>query len=302
MGHDHFYTLDFHGERAPSGGYQREGTTGYVYSTQQPGTVPIFRWFNPQSGDHFYTADPNGELARPTYRFEGIGWYMFSSPPEFGDTVPLYRWFNPSSGDHFYTTHPTGELAPQSGYRAEGVTGYLHPNEGAPQSVPLYRWYQTGLLSNFRFYPFRPTQHNPDWVINEVQQEMLRERHTWAYYRMSICDGLTNDEKYQLNEAYRNGFVLHYASQDSEVASSSRDELHLNFHKLFTLPEDEVAQILAHQMMHVAGYKHRKRHDPPGPFPDVPGDGGGYYGSTPLKAEMCIAGKQSDVICSSGIE
>jgi hypothetical protein len=75
MGHDHFYTLDFRGELAPSNRYQREGITGYVYSTQQPGTVPIFRWYNPKSGDHFYTADPNGELARSTYRYEGIGWY-----------------------------------------------------------------------------------------------------------------------------------------------------------------------------------------------------------------------------------
>jgi hypothetical protein len=70
----------------------------------------------------------------------------------------------------------------------------------------------------------------------------------------------------------------------------------LNFKKLFSLPDDEVTQILVHQMMHLAGYTHRKRHDPPGVFPDVPGDGGEYYGSTPLKAEMCIAGRQSDAI------
>ncbi len=47
-------------------------------------------------------------------------------------------------------------------------------------------------------------------------------------------------------------------------------------------------------MMHVAGFGHRERIDPPAPNPDVPYDGGSYYNSAPLRAELCIAGQQSD--------
>jgi hypothetical protein len=284
MGGDHFYCLDPRGELAPSGGYQREGITGYVYNSQQPNTVPIFRWWNPKTGDHFYTRDPNGELAKPHYNFEGIGWYMF--PTQQRDTVPLYRWYNQSSGDHFYTTDPSGELAPASGYIAEGVTGYLYLFEGTPQTQPLFRWYQSGIFANFTFTA----------NITDAQKKTLLERHSWAYYRGSLCPNLTDDEKRNLAAAYRQA-IRHDISTDSTVNASAqlnRPFLWINFNNLFPLGDDEVAQTLIHEMMHVAGYTHPKRRDPPLPNPDVPGDGGVYFGTTPLKAEMCIAGKQSD--------
>ena len=279
---DHFYCLDFRGERAP-GHYEREGITGYVYSSQQPGTIPIFRWYNPGNGDHFYTADPAGELAPQSYNYEGVGWYMFKD--RVVNSVPLNRWYNPTNGDHFYTTDATGELAPQGGYRPEGITGYLHP-AAAPNSVPLYRWYESGLLSNFTF----------DSGITASQRSTLLERHTWAYYRAGLCGNISVEEKGRVRQAYRKP-ISHSISTDPTVNASSfvgGQSLSVNFSNLFPHGDDEIAQTLLHEMMHCAGYTHPVRIDPPAPNADVPFDGGKYYGTPPLRAELCIAGQQSD--------
>jgi hypothetical protein len=48
--------------------------------------------------------------------------------------------------------------------------------------------------------------------------------------------------------------------------------------------------------MHCAGYTHPTRIDPPAPNADAPYDNGKYYGTPPLRAELCIAGQQSDLL------
>jgi hypothetical protein len=68
----------------------------------------------------------------------------------------------------------------------------------------------------------------------------------------------------------------------------------VNFTNLFPLGDNEIAQTLLHEMMHCAGYNHPNRIDPPSPNPDVPYDGGKYFGTPPLRAELCIAGQRSD--------
>lgn len=58
---------------------------------------------NPSQGLHFYTGDPNGELAPQLgYDYEGIAYYLF--PNEVSGTVPFYRW-NAGKSGHFYTTN-----------------------------------------------------------------------------------------------------------------------------------------------------------------------------------------------------
>jgi hypothetical protein len=135
---DHFYCTDPHGELAQPSGYSSEGITGYVYTSQQPDTIPIYRW-RAGNGEHFYCQDSNGEGSG--YASEGIGWYMY--PNQKPGTTALYRWN--SDGDHFYTTDPSGELAGTCGYHLEGILGYLYPSlqSGA---VPLTRWLQGGAL------------------------------------------------------------------------------------------------------------------------------------------------------------
>jgi hypothetical protein len=137
---DHFYCTDPNGELAPKGGYTQEGIAGYVYKNPQPLTVPIYRWFNAKTGDHFYCQDPKGEAGPPAYGAEGIEFYCYKTQED--GTKPLYRWWNPDTGDHFYTLDPQGELGSQSGYRAEGVLGYVFFRPGNAETVALHRWWK----------------------------------------------------------------------------------------------------------------------------------------------------------------
>jgi hypothetical protein len=40
---------------AAAQGMQDQGVVGYIATSQQPGTEPLFRLFNPGAGQHFYT-------------------------------------------------------------------------------------------------------------------------------------------------------------------------------------------------------------------------------------------------------
>lgn len=151
---DHFYTTDeFERERALAGGaYHDEGIACFVYPTQlsPPGTVPFFRLYNPDTGDHFYTTDANERdraIARFGYRSEGIACSVFAASSQPGLT-PLYRLWNGDAHDHFYTIDSAERDRAQtlSRYRDEPIACYVFPVPGPTQSapagsVPLYRLY-----------------------------------------------------------------------------------------------------------------------------------------------------------------
>lgn len=80
---DHFYTTSAT-ERATaiSSGYVSEDTAGFIFPTliaQTPSLLPMFRLFNPHTGDHFYTTSITERIRatqRSGYTFEGITGYI----------------------------------------------------------------------------------------------------------------------------------------------------------------------------------------------------------------------------------
>ena len=73
---DHFYTASFNeaANAATRLGYAFENVLGYLYNSARARTVPVYRYFNPTTVDHFYTTNPNRENLAG-YNFEGIlGW------------------------------------------------------------------------------------------------------------------------------------------------------------------------------------------------------------------------------------
>ncbi|GAB2025291.1 hypothetical protein OfM1_13620 [Lactovum odontotermitis] len=62
--------------------------------------VNIYRLYNPNSGEHFYTSTKfeRNSLVDSGWDYEGVGW----AAPETG--APVYRLYNPNSGDHYYTS------------------------------------------------------------------------------------------------------------------------------------------------------------------------------------------------------
>ena len=72
----------------------------------QSPTTALHRWYNSESGDHFYTTDETGEFAPDSgYVYEGITGYIGTSSIE--GTTALYRWYNTESGDHGMKMLPT---------------------------------------------------------------------------------------------------------------------------------------------------------------------------------------------------
>ena len=78
---DHFYTTNTEeigttrqGETGKHG-YKYEGHIGFVYSSAQPLTVPLYRYYNGKTGDHYYKLD---EYLPPGYRYEGIQCYVYA--------------------------------------------------------------------------------------------------------------------------------------------------------------------------------------------------------------------------------
>jgi hypothetical protein len=119
--------------------YTLEGTVGYVFDAQQPGTNALYRLS--RQGQHLYTTSaPERDQAVQIYGYslEGITGYVFDAQQPGSD--PLFRLSRASDGDHLYTTSAAERDAAvaQYGYVAEGITGYVLVAQQAGTS-PLFR-------------------------------------------------------------------------------------------------------------------------------------------------------------------
>jgi hypothetical protein len=179
--------------------------------------------------------------------------------------------------------------------------GVLHYGIALINSNASFRLVLADAIGIFDRFSFDPS-------ISESQKNKLLERHSFAISRITACGNLTKDEKDKLRLAYRKN-IKHGSSTLPGVNAyvpfsgpDARRRINVNFGVLFPQRDVEIAQTLIHEMMHCAGYDHPDRRVPPAgrtcttPNPalfDCPMDGGPYYGSPPLKAEICIAGSQS---------
>lgn len=96
------------------------------------GSEPLYRLYNPGSGEHFYTTSQNEKstLFQLGWWYEGIGWYS----PQSG--LPVYRIYNPNSGEHHFTMDAYERTALTNiGWKDENI-GFYSRKES---SVPVYR-------------------------------------------------------------------------------------------------------------------------------------------------------------------
>ena len=120
-----------------------EGIAGYVFAEERPGTVPLYRWFHPADGSHYYTIHPNAP-DRPRAVGEGVACYVLDH--RVNDAVPLYRWSN--GYDHLYTSALDGERAGRLGYKHRGVACFVF-HDPQPGTVPLYRFFDPRRRQHF---------------------------------------------------------------------------------------------------------------------------------------------------------
>ena len=103
--------------------------------TPAVGTQEMYRLYNPNSGEHFYTAKvaERNALRKIGWKYEGVGWV---APVTSG--TPVYRLYNDNAGDHHYTVKVAERDAlVKAGWIYEGIGWYSDDAKG----TPLYRQY-----------------------------------------------------------------------------------------------------------------------------------------------------------------
>ena len=82
----------------------------------------MYRLYNPNSGEHFYTSNKNeiSTLETAGWKNEGVAW----KAPEKSKT-PVYRLYNANAGDHHYTTSASErDNLIKAGWKDEGTAWY----------------------------------------------------------------------------------------------------------------------------------------------------------------------------------
>ena len=111
----------------------------------QDGSQPMYRLYNPNSGEHFFTASTveRQHLIGLGWNDEGQGW----TAPKAGDAV--YRLYNPNAGEHHYTLSTVErDSLIAAGWNDEGIGWYSDPAHG----TPLYRVYNPNEFANNHHY------------------------------------------------------------------------------------------------------------------------------------------------------
>lgn len=116
--------------------------------------VEMYRLYNPNSGEHFYTQEKaeRNHLTAVGWKSEGTGW----TAPKTSNT-PVYRLYNPNAGDHHYTM----SLAERNyltsvGWDYEGIGWYSDDKK----AVPLYRQYNPNAKAGSHNYTTSQSEHS----------------------------------------------------------------------------------------------------------------------------------------------
>ena len=120
--------------------------TLYAKWTAEAKTVDMFRLYNPNSGEHFYTASDveKDTLVKAGWLYEGYAW---SSPTT--SNTPVYRVYNPNAGDHHFTmSKAEKDNLVAAGWNYEGIAWFSDDSK----EKPLYRVYNPNAEAGSHHY------------------------------------------------------------------------------------------------------------------------------------------------------
>ena len=129
------------------------GSTGNrTYRANWIETRVMYRMYNPNSGEHFYTksTEERENLVNAGWKYEGVG---FRSP--LSSDTPMYRLYNPNAGDHHYTrSEQEKDSLIASGWKYEGIGWYADDN----REVAQYRLYNPNAVTGSHHYTSNETE------------------------------------------------------------------------------------------------------------------------------------------------
>ena len=137
-------------------------TSGEVARKALAARIPVYRFYNSQTGAHFYTtseAEKNSILATlPQFHLDGVAFYGANT---FSPGLsPVYRFYNTQTGVHFYTISETEKnniLATLPQFHLDGPAYHASQVAGAGLT-PLFRFYVPS--RGFHFYTASEAEKN----------------------------------------------------------------------------------------------------------------------------------------------
>ncbi|MDO4623121.1 MAG: hypothetical protein Q4B22_09225, partial [Eubacteriales bacterium] len=117
-------------------------------------TSTMYRLYNPNSGEHFYTQNISEKkyLVKVGWNDEGIGWIA----PKTSKT-PVYRLYNPNAGDHHYTcSKQERDYLVRAGWNYENIGWYSDDKKGSA----LYRQYNPNAVTGTHNYTLSKSEND----------------------------------------------------------------------------------------------------------------------------------------------
>jgi hypothetical protein len=110
----HFYTIKESEKQKLIDNYSHiytyEGVAYYAYVKDQPpaGTLPVYRFWKPSDGTHFYTIKESEKQKlidhyAHIFTYEGPAYYTYGIAQHPVGTLPVYRFWKASDNTHFFT-------------------------------------------------------------------------------------------------------------------------------------------------------------------------------------------------------
>jgi peptidoglycan hydrolase-like amidase len=186
--------ISFYAQANPAA-YAQEGIVFYTPTTQADSNVPVYRFYNSTSGDHFYSTE---NVAPAQYAAEGTVFYAY--PIQTGETVPVYQFYNSVNGDHFYTISADERTTllnnPQWGYTADGIAFYVFAAQSNGTS-PVYRFYNSSTGDHF-------------YTASESEKNSISLSPVYRFYNSSTGDHFytaSESEKTILSNNSQSGYL-----------------------------------------------------------------------------------------------
>lgn len=117
----------------------------------------IYRIYNPNSGEHLFTADQDeyNYLATIGWKAEGEAWKNAGT-----NEVPVYRVYNPNAGDHHYTASiAEAQYLETQGWRFEGICWYT-----SQKGNSVYRLYNPNAIAGAHHFTLSAEER--DWLVS----------------------------------------------------------------------------------------------------------------------------------------
>lgn len=146
---NHHYTMDKNErEFLLNVGWKNEGI-GW-YSCNDSGRIPVFRVYNPNSGEHHYTKDEKEKnyLVSLGWNDEGVAWYGFPASTDNGGT---------SGGSTGGNTEPTESTRDLYAYK---TTKYMSETPGCTGKAPIKSDYSNWTTSGLKPVPYDYVLYN----------------------------------------------------------------------------------------------------------------------------------------------